>query len=97
MGWTPFWGLIANQEAGGTPKHTEWDVYAEQHNPLSSFIPILNTPDYQNGAGMFTNYSEVLGFRNPLANYVYTPDQNYEGVAPMELQPLLNLPNPWEA
>ena len=92
---TPFESLLANQYEDGIPRHTQWDVFGEQHNPRGSQKFILDTPDHH-GGNAYTDKSPVLPFGNPINPIVYSYDGNYQGVAPLELQPLLNLPNPWE-
>jgi hypothetical protein len=89
--------LLANQYESGRPMHTIWDVYAEQHNPIASanhpFVP--DTQDAHGGSG-FTNFSPELPIASPEQLIVWYYEQNYQGTAPLEVQPQLNLPNPWE-
>lgn len=94
--YDPYSNPAANQLIDGIPRHTEWDVYAERHNPVN--FGIFITPDTMDAHGgeAETNFTETLAFRNPQSIIVWTEEQNYQGIAPMELQPLLEMPNPWE-
>lgn len=96
--YNPQVGILSNQEEGGIPRHTMWDVYAEQHNPIASanhpFTP--NTQDAYGGAYAFTDFSPELPIDNPDRLIVWNYNQNYQGIAPMELQPQFQPPDPWE-
>jgi len=85
-----------NQEESGIPTHTMWDVYAEKFNPRGSFVPVLDTPDAYGGDKAFTNFSGVLPLRLNQPLIIVAPQGNYQGIAPLELQPELNAPYPWE-
>lgn len=94
--YSPYVNPAANNYENGIPMHTQWDVYAEKHNPLGYETYIFDTPDAHNGAiGNFTNFSEAQNFNNPDRPITWFYDQNYQGESPLELQPLLNLPQPW--
>lgn len=97
MGLSPKQSLLANQYESGVPTHTLWDEYAEQHNPIASanhrFTP--DTPDAHGGQA-YTNSIEQYGFADQTRLIVWAYNQNYQGIAPLDLQPQLQLPNPWE-
>jgi hypothetical protein len=44
---------------------------------------------------VFTDYSDVMPFANPTRIIVYVDDLQYQGISPLELQPLLDAPEPW--
>lgn len=89
--------IIANQYLGGVPKHTLWDEYAEKHNPIASanhpFVP--DTQEAHGGQG-FTNSIDQYGVADQSRLIIWNYEQNYQGNAPLELQPQLDLPKPWE-
>jgi hypothetical protein len=45
---------------------------------------------------VFDNFSDWLSFSNPSRLITYVDDLNYRGISPMELQPELIAPEPWE-
>jgi hypothetical protein len=89
-------GLSVNQDEGGIPTGTPWDAAALAWNPRGSFKPVLSTPD-GHGNERFTNSLgdwDVYAAVNNSA--IYTFNINYQGESPLSLQPLLDLPQPWE-
>jgi len=90
--------LLANQYENGIPMHTLWDYYAEQFNPVERaqhpFVP--DTPEAHGGQS-YTMIAPPLPFQNPNRLIVWDYNQNYQGVAPMELQPEYNPIPPWQA
>src|SRR5262245_45393005 len=44
----------------------------------------------------FTNFSDWLSFSNASRLIVFVDDLGYQGVSPMELQPQLDQPEPWD-
>lgn len=95
--YNPYTNPAANQIIDGIPRHTEWDIYAEAHRADEHTIYTPNTNDAYGGTfGNETNFSDLLPFENPQSVIVFNENQNYQGIAPMELQPLLYMPDPWE-
>lgn len=90
--------LLANQDENGIPMQTLWDYFAMQHNPILSanhpFVP--DTQDAYGGQG-YTQIAPPLPFENPNRLIVWDYNQNYQGLAPMELQPQYDPPPPWES
>lgn len=89
--------LLANQYESGIPTMTLWDWYAMQANPIADAgrLITLDTQDANGGQG-FTDFSPEPDYENPsrVINWYY--EQNYQGTAPLELQPELELPEAWE-
>lgn len=95
--FNPYRNPAANNLMDGVPRHTEWDVYAEQYvfNEGQIFTP--NTNDAYGGAfGNYTDFAPDMDFVNPQSVIVFAENQNYQGIAPIEMQPTLDLPEPWE-
>jgi len=90
--------ILANQDESGIPTMSEWDYYAMQFNPIARanhpFVP--DTQDAHGGQG-FTQIAPSIPFENPYRLIVWDYNQNYQGIAPMELQPQYDPPPPWEA
>jgi len=95
--YNPYVNPAANNLMDGIPRHTEWDVYAEQYVFNEGQLYTPNTPDAYGGAfGNYTDFAPDMNFVNPQSVIVFAENQNYQGIAPLELQPTLELPEPWE-
>ena len=95
--YNPQLGILANQYWGGIPLIIASDIPLMRHNPLSSanerYVP--DTLDAH--GGMDSNFSPPLPpFAENGRLVVWNYNQNYQGVAPMELQPQIDLGKPWE-
>lgn len=92
----PQQSLLANQYESGIPTHTLWDVYAEQHNPIASanhpFVP--DTIEAHGGQG-YTQVAPRPYNQYPDRLIIWDYNENYQGVAPMELQPVYDPPPAW--
>ena len=92
----PLESIIANQYESGKPTHTLWDVYAEQHNPIASANhPFVPDVWFAHGGQGFTQIAPPLPNAFPDRLIVWDYNQNYQGIAPMELQPQYNPPPPY--
>ena len=86
---------IANQYNSGVPIDTTWDAAARTLNPFEALLPVLNTLDaYGNMA--FTNTIDFMTYADVNNAFVYSYNINYQGEAPMDLQPTLAIPYPWQ-
>jgi hypothetical protein len=108
----PAYTQYGNQYDNGAPLDTPWDRYARNYDPTpealsfgvpnvgdnSRGVPLLwPFTEMQNGfMPIFDNFSDWLAFSNPSRLIVYVDDLNYRGLSPLELQPLVNAPEPWE-
>ncbi len=84
----------ANNLMDGIPRHTEWDVYAEAHRCDAGMIYTPDTND-AHGSMVENNFTGTPGFSNPQSVIVFNENQNYQGISPMDLQPLVEMPDPW--
>ncbi len=101
-----------NQFDGGVPldnlQNAVHRAYVPDPQALTYDVPNVGSPgrgnpllypysELPNGfMPVFENYSDWLSFSNPSRLVVYVDDLNYRGVSPMELQPLVDAPEPWE-
>ncbi len=97
MYYKPFQGILANQYESGIPKMTDWDAPAMLHNPLAAanhpFTP--DTSDAHGGQA-FTDSIDQYAVADQTRLIVWNYNQNYQGVAPLDLQPQLQMPPAWE-
>jgi len=95
--YNPQLGILANQYEGGIPQLVPSDIALMGLNPLATanhaFTP--DTQDAHGGQGE-TWLSDPMPFTTPDRNIVWDYNQNYQGTAPMDLQPQLVLPDPWD-
>ncbi len=101
-----------NQFDGGVPldnlQNAAHRAYTPDPQTLTYDVPNVGSPgrgnpllyphsELPNGfMPVFENYSDWLSFSNPARLITYVDDLNYRGVSPMELQPLVDAPEPWE-
>lgn len=95
--YNPQIGIIANQDEGGVPFDKSTDRALRSHNPVATanapFVP--DTVDAHGGL-MQNHTPPLLPFAQNGYLYVWNYNQNYQGDAPMDLQPQIDMPKPWE-
>lgn len=95
--YNPQLGILANQDKGGIPLIIASDIPLMRHNPMASAGELYVPDTLDAHGGMDSNFAPpLLPFAENGRLAVWAYNQNYQGVAPMELQPQLDLGKPWE-